>query len=67
MKHLILILTATILTGCSSSKEASSTELTRTIAELQEEGYTNKSAVLIAKVRLGIIKPNNEYKSIIED
>jgi hypothetical protein len=67
MKHLILILTATILTGCSSSKEASSTELTRTIAELQEEGYTHKTAVLIAKVRLGIIKPNKEYKSIIED
>lgn len=38
-----------------------------TVDSLQDEGYTYKAAVHIAMVKGGWIKPDKEYKALIED
>jgi hypothetical protein len=66
MKKLILILTIATLISCSSSQIKDRNFDTK-VAELIETGYTLNSAVLIAKVELGYIKPNREYNALIND
>lgn len=66
MKTLILTLTTVILIGCSST-QIKDRSFDLKVAELIETGYTAKTAVLIAEVELGYIKPTKEYYSIIND
>ena len=66
MKTILLILSTTILIGCSSTQIKDRT-FDLKVAELIETGYTTDTAVLVSKVELGYIKPNKEYYSIIND
>lgn len=66
MKTILLILSTTILIGCSSS-QIKNRSFDLKVAELIEIGYTAETAVLLSKVELGYMKPNKMYYAIIND